>query len=110
MLPRIYLIRHGETEWSRSGRHTSQTEVPLTAQGQSKARELGGRLRGVKIARVFTRQLQRARQTCELSGVNFTPEIEQALAEWDYGEYEGKTSADIRQSRPDWNVCHHGCP
>lgn len=110
MPPRIYLIRHGETEWSLSGRHTSRTDIPLTARGEDRARELGQRLRDIQFARVLTSPRQRARQTCELAGLGPAAEIEPDLAEWDYGEYEGQRSVDILQARPDWNLFRDGCP
>jgi len=109
-LPRIYLIRHGETEWSLSGQHTSRTDIPLTARGEKGARELGQRLRGVQFARVLTSPRQRARRTCELAGLDSVAEIEQDLAEWNYGDYEGQRSADILRARPDWNLFRDGCP
>jgi broad specificity phosphatase PhoE len=110
MLPRIYLIRHGETEWSLSGRHTSRTDLPLTARGEDAARELGRRLRDIPFARVLTSPRQRARRTCELAALGPVAEIAPDLAEWDYGDYEGQRSADIRQGRPDWNLFRDGCP
>jgi broad specificity phosphatase PhoE len=110
MLPRIYLIRHGQTEWSLSGRHTSRTDIPLTAQGEDAARELGHCLRDIQFARVLTSPRQRARRTCELAGLGPAAEIEPDLAEWDYGDYEGQLSADILQARPDWNLFRDGCP
>jgi broad specificity phosphatase PhoE len=110
MLPRIYLIRHGETEWSLSGQHTGHTDIPLTARGEDGARELGQRLRDIPFARVLTSPRQRARRTCELAGLGPMAEIEPDLAEWDYGDYEGQRSADIRKGRPDWNLFRDGCP
>ena len=110
MIQRLYLIRHGETEWSLSGQHTGRTDIPLTARGEAEARELGQRLRVIPFSRVFTSPRQRARQTCELAGLRPTAEIEPDLAEWDYGEYEGQRSVDIRTKRPDWNLFHDGCP
>jgi broad specificity phosphatase PhoE len=110
MLQRIYLIRHGETEWSLSGRHTSRTDVPLTARGEDEARALGQRLRGIQFARVLTSPRQRAQQTCELAGLGAAAKTEPDLAEWDYGDYEGKHSADILRARPDWNLFRDGCP
>ena len=110
MIQRLYLIRHGETEWSLSGQHTGRTDIPLTARGEDEAREIGQRLRVIPFSRVFTSPLQRARQTCELAGLRPTAEIEPDLAEWDYGEYEGQRSVDIRTKRPDWNLFHDGCP
>ena len=107
---RLYLIRHGETEWSLSGRHTSRTDIPLTEQGEQDARKLGERLRAASITRVFTSPRQRARRTCALAGLTPVAEIEPDLAEWDYGDYEGQRSVDIRKGRPDWNLFRDGCP
>jgi probable phosphoglycerate mutase len=107
---RLYLIRHGETEWALSGRHTGRTDIPLTANGEQEARELGKHLRNIQFAHVLTSPLQRARQTCELVGLDNVPDIEPDLAEWDYGDYEGKRSVDIRKGWPDWNVFRDGCP
>ena len=110
MLPHIYLIRHGETEWSLSGQHTSRTDIPLTEQGEQDARELAERLRAVRFSRVFTSPRQRARRTCALAGLGAVAEVEPDLTEWDYGDYEGQRSADILQARPNWNVFRDGCP
>jgi broad specificity phosphatase PhoE len=106
----LYLIRHGETAWSISGQHTGRTDIPLTARGEQNARTLAEGLRAVRFNRVFTSPRQRARRTCELVGLNVGAQIEPDLAEWDYGDYEGKRSADIRKSRPDWNLFRDGCP
>ncbi len=107
---RLYLIRHGETEWSLSGQHTGRTEIPLTARGEDMARALGERLNDARFAHVLTSPRQRARRTCELAGLAQAAEIEADLAEWDYGDYEGKRSVDIRKERPDWNIFRDGCP
>ena len=107
---RLYLIRHGETEWSLSGRHTGRTDIPLTANGEDEARELGKHLWDIPFAHVLTSPLKRARRTCELVGLDKIPEIEPDLAEWDYGDYEGQRSVDILKERPDWNVYRDGCP
>jgi broad specificity phosphatase PhoE len=107
---RLYLIRHGETEWSLSGRHTGRTDIALTANGADEARELGKHLQGIPFAYVLTSPLMRALQTCELAGLGNVRKIEPDLAEWDYGDYEGRRSADIRKERPDWNVYRDGCP
>ncbi len=107
---RLYLIRHGETEWSLSGRHTGRTDLPLTPNGEDEARELGKHLLDIPFAHVLTSPLERALQTCKLAGLDKTPEIEPDLAEWDYGDYEGQRSADILRERPDWNVYRDGCP
>ena len=107
---RLYLVRHGETEWSLSGQHTGRTDIPLTARGEDGARELGQRLRDIPYARVLTSPRQRARRTCELAGLGPMAEIEPDLAEWDYGDYEGKSLGDILQARPGWNLFRDGCP
>jgi len=107
---RLYLIRHGETEWALTGRHTGLTDLPLTANGEDEARELGKHLREIRFNHVLTSPLKRARQTCELAELDKVAEIEPDLAEWDYGDYEGKRSLDIREERPDWNIFRDGCP
>jgi probable phosphoglycerate mutase len=106
----LSLVRHGETEWSVSGRHTSRTDVPLTEQGEQEARTVGDKLRATMFLRVFTSPMQRARRTCALAGLTPAAEIEPDLAEWDYGDYEGLHSLDIRKMRPDWNLFRDGCP
>jgi probable phosphoglycerate mutase len=106
----LYLVRHGETEWSLSGRHTGATDIPLTAQGEQDARRLGERLRAARLTRVFTSPRQRASRTCALAELTPVAEIEPDLGEWDYGDYEGQRSADIRKERPDWNLFRDGCP
>jgi probable phosphoglycerate mutase len=110
MVPQVYLIRHGETEWSLAGRHTGRTEIPLTARGEAEARELGERLRCAGIARVLTSPRLRARRTCELAGLAPAAETEPDLAEWDYGDCEGKTSAEILAAQPGWDLFRDGCP
>jgi len=107
---RLYLIRHGETEWSLDRRHTGRTDIPLTTNGESEARELGQHLRDIQFAHVLTSPLKRAQQTCALVGLDQVPAMEPDLVEWDYGDYEGKQSVNIRQERPDWNVFRDGCP
>src|SRR5262252_2115103 len=106
----IYMARHGETAWSRTGRHTGLTDLPLTEQGERNARRLGERLKGLTFAKVFTSPLRRARRTCELAGFGSVAEIEPDLVEWDYGEYEGRRGVDIRAEHPDWNLFQDGCP
>jgi hypothetical protein len=107
---RLYLIRHGETEWSLSGQYTGLTDIPLTAHGEDTARDLGQRLHGIPFAHVLTSPLQRAQQTCALAGLTPVAEIKPDLAEWDNGDYEGRTPADILRSRPGWNLFRDGAP
>jgi broad specificity phosphatase PhoE len=107
---KLYFVRHGETEWSVSGQHTGRTDIPLTPQGEDEARALAPWLKAIQFARVFTSPRQRARRTCELAGLGANAELEPDLAEWDYGDYEGKLSSDIRKLRPHWNVFQDGCP
>jgi broad specificity phosphatase PhoE len=109
-LPLVYIIRHGETSWSSTGRHTGRSDPPLTQQGEQEAAKLGKRLRGLTFARVFTSPRLRARRTCELFGLEGASEIEADLAEWDYGDYEGWRTIDIRKRTPEWNLFHDGCP
>ncbi len=110
MLPTLYIARHGETAWSLSGQHTGLTDLPLTERGQSNARRLGNRLRGRSFAKVFTSPLQRARRTCELAGFGAQAEVDRDLVEWNYGEYEGLRTEDIRAKRPGWKLFRDGCP
>jgi probable phosphoglycerate mutase len=109
-LPIVYIARHGETAWSLSGQHTGSTDLPLTARGERNATRLGERLHGVQFARVLTSPLQRARRTCELAGYGTTATIDPDLVEWDYGDYEGVTSAEILKKRPGWQIFRDGCP
>ena len=109
-LPSLHFIRHGETEWSLSGQHTGRTDIALTAHGEAQARALGPSLRLLQSAHVLTSPRQRARRTCELAGLGAAAEIEPELAEWDYGNYEGLRTADIRKARPGWNIFADGCP
>ena len=110
VLPVVYLARHGETAWSLSGQHTGLTDLPLTEIGERNARSLGERLRGLAFARVFTSPLQRAARTCELAGFGARSELDPNLLEWNYGQYEGRRSAEIRAERPDWQLFRDGCP
>jgi probable phosphoglycerate mutase len=107
---RLYYLRHGETEWSKSGRHTGRTDLPLTDEGKSNAVLLGDRLRSTEFARVFTSPRKRAQQTCQSAGLAGKAELEQDLAEWDYGDFEGLQSDAIRRDRPGWNLFRDGCP
>jgi broad specificity phosphatase PhoE len=110
VLPVIYLARHGETAWSLSGQHTGLTDLPLTERGQRNARALGQRLNSLTFAKVFTSPLQRAARTCELAGFGAAAEIDRDLLEWNYGQYEGRRSAEIHAERPDWQLFCDGCP
>jgi broad specificity phosphatase PhoE len=110
LLPLVYLARHGETAWSLSGQHTGLTDLPLTASGEVAARWLGQRLSGKSFAKVLVSPLQRAVRSCELAGVLAAAEIDRDLVEWNYGDYEGKRTVDIRQTRPDWQLFRDGCP
>ena len=110
LLPVIYVARHGETAWSLSGQHTGTTDLPLTERGERNARSLGERLKGLTFAKVLTSPLQRAMQTCTLTGFAREAEIDPDLVEWNYGEYEGRRTAEIRAERPDWLVFRDGCP
>jgi probable phosphoglycerate mutase len=109
-LPAVYLARHGETEWAVSGQHTGLTDIPLTERGKRNAVSLGGRLEGITFNHVFTSPLQRARRTCELAGFGEDAVVDPSLVEWNYGDYEGLKSAEIRQKRSDWLIFRDGCP
>ena len=106
----IVVVRHGETEWSASGKHTSHTDLPLTERGRERARELASELSQRSFSLVLTSPLRRARETCELAGFGDAAEVCEDLHEWDYGEYEGLTTPEIRVSRPDWSLWRDGCP
>jgi len=106
----IYLARHSETAWSLTGQHTGLTDLPLTELGERNARRLRDRLRGLKFAKVFTSPLRRARRTCELAGFGSIAELVPDLVEWDYGEYEGRRTVEIRAEHPDWQLFRDGCP
>jgi broad specificity phosphatase PhoE len=109
-LPIVYLARHGETAWSLSGQHTGLTDLPLTERGERNARQLGERLHGLAFAKVFTSPLQRAVRTCELAGFGKVAQIDRDLVEWDYGQYEGRRSAEILVENPNWQLFRDGCP
>lgn len=106
----IVVVRHGETEWSAAGKHTSRSDVPLTERGRARARAVGGELEGREFALVLCSPLRRARETCELAGFGARAVICEDLREWDYGEYEGLTTPQIREQRPDWDLWRDGCP
>src|ERR1700690_3137832 len=109
-LPVVYLARHGETAWSLTSQHTGLTDLPLTVHGERNARRLGKRLHGLTFVRVFTSPLQRVSRTCELAGFRAGAVVDPDLVEWNYGQYEGRTSADIFKERPDWQLFRDGCP
>ncbi|HEV7162282.1 MAG TPA: histidine phosphatase family protein [Solirubrobacteraceae bacterium] len=106
----VLLVRHAETEWSRDGRHTGRTDIPLTDHGREVAGELAPQLDGLQLAAVLVSPSKRARETCELCGLGGQAQLRADLLEWDYGDYEGLTSAQIRQERPDWDLWRDGCP
>ncbi len=106
----VYFIRHGETAWSLTGQHTGRTDLPLTPHGEAMARRLASTFRGMAFAHVLSSPRLRARTTCELAGLGAQAQTEASLAEWDYGEYEGLRTAEIRQRHPHWNVWTNGCP
>jgi broad specificity phosphatase PhoE len=110
VLPVAYLTRHGETEWSLSGRHTGLTDLPLIPRGELDARRLGERLAGRAFEAVLTSPLQRASRTCQLAGFSARAEVDRDLVEWDYGDYEGLRTAEIRAQHPDWQLFRDGCP
>jgi broad specificity phosphatase PhoE len=109
-LPVVYIARHGETAWTLTGQHTGLTDLPLTPQGERNARALADRLTGLKFTKVFTSPLQRASKTCALAGFGPVAEVDSNLVEWNYGEYEGLRSVEIRAKRPDWQLFRDGCP
>ena len=105
----VVLVRHGETEWSRDGRHTGHTDVPLTARGREQASALGAALEGRSFARVLTSPLSRAAETARLAGFG-DAEARDELREWDYGAYEGRKTVEIREERPGWTLWADGVP
>jgi broad specificity phosphatase PhoE len=109
-LPRVYLARHGETEWTLSRQHTGLTDIPLTSRGERDADRLGERLRDHTFAQIFTSPLQRAKRTCEIAGYGAVAVVDADLVEWDYGDYEGKKTIDIRKERAGWELFRDGCP
>jgi len=107
---KILLVRHGETAWSISGRHTSKTDLPLVNEGVEQAKQLRTVLMGKEFSTVLSSPMQRALQTCNIAGYGDRVEVCQTLMEWDYGDYEGLTTVDIRQRRPAWSLWHDGAP
>jgi probable phosphoglycerate mutase len=110
VLPNVCLARHGETAWSLSGQHSGLTDLPLTERGESDASALKLRLKIMTFSKVFTSPLKRAVRTCELAGFGDRSEIDPDLVEWNYGEYEGVRTAEIRERRPNWQLFRDGCP
>lgn len=110
MARELWLIRHGETEWSLSGAHTGRTDIPLTDTGRAQAQAIGRKLAGRTFALVLSSPLDRALETCRLAGFGAQVQIEPNLREWDYGDYEGRTTPEIRKERPDWNLWRDGVP
>jgi broad specificity phosphatase PhoE len=104
------LVRHGETEWSKAGKHTGHTDIPLTDRGREEAGLVGEWLAGRSFERALTSPLSRAADTCELADPDGPVERREELLEWDYGEYDGRTTQEIRESRPDWFLWRDGCP
>ncbi len=108
--PEVWVARHGETEWSRSGQHTGRTDIPLTPEGEKGARALGGLLGGRQFDLVLSSPLQRARRTCELAGYGEQAELSDDLLEWHYGEHEGRTTSQIREEYPGWTIWEGAVP
>ena len=106
----VYLARHGETAWSLSGQHTGVTDLPLTDRGERNARRLGERLKGLNFAKVLTSPLQRASRTCSLAGFGAEAQVDRDLLEWNYGQYEGRRTAEIHMEMPGWQLFRDGCP
>lgn len=108
-LPKIYLVRHGDTAWTKTGQHTGRTDLALTGQGERQARELGASLAALRIDRILSSPLQRARRTAELAMPRSRIEADEDLMEWDYGAYEGRRTVDIQAERPGWRLFRDGC-
>jgi probable phosphoglycerate mutase len=106
----LVLLRHGETEWTISGRHTGRSDIPLTDAGREEARAAGERIAGMRFDRVITSPMERAVETCRLAGFGDGATTDDALLEWDYGDYEGVTTAEIQETVPDWSLFVQGCP
>jgi broad specificity phosphatase PhoE len=108
--PRLFLLRHGNTDWSDSRKHTGRTDIPLNASGEQHAKLLGARLKCEPFARIFVSPLIRVRRTCELAGFAKEAEVDPDLTEWDYGDYEGLLTADVHRTRPEWYLYRDGAP
>jgi broad specificity phosphatase PhoE len=109
-LPTLYLVRHGDTTWTSTRRHTGRTDIPLNEDGERHACQLGEQLKGLSFVRVFTSPLQRASKTCELAGFGAVAELDGDLTEWDYGRLEGEQTGDILKDYPGWELFRDGCP
>ena len=109
-LQEVVLVRHGETEWSRDGKHTGRTDIPLTERGRQEAQAVGAELRGRRFALVLTSPLSRAAETCRLAGLGELAQQREELMEWDYGAFEGRKTIDIRKERPGWTLWRDGVP
>ena len=108
--PRVHLVRHGATEWSVTGQHTGRTDIPLTEEGRRQAERLAARLARERFALVLVSPLARARETARITGFGDVAEVDPDLVEWDYGDYDGRTAAEIRRERPGWTPWHGGFP
>lgn len=108
--PDIFIVRHGQTEWSEAGKHTSRTDLPLTRAGRAQASGLASEFAGERFALVLCSPLRRARETCELAGQAEHAVLSDDIREWNYGDYEGLTTPEIRERDPDWNLWEQGCP
>jgi len=108
--PEVFLVRHGETAWTVTGRFTGKVDLPLTPHGETEAAQLGERLRGIGFGRVFSSPRARALRTCELAGFRARAEIDEDLVEWDYGRYEGRRLEEVRAERQGWSLYRDGCP
>jgi broad specificity phosphatase PhoE len=108
--PRLFLVRHGNTEWAEAHRYTGRTDLPLNARGEQNAAQLAGRLKGINFTQVFTSPLQRARRTCELAGFAANAQVDADLLEWDYGQLEGHFSAEVHRQQPQWELFRDGAP
>lgn len=109
-LPRLFLVRHGDTAWTDTGQHTGRTDLALNKRGEERAIQLGDILRPISFAHVYTSPLQRASRTCELVGFGKIAAVDADLVEWDYGDFEGKLTRDILKDQPGWELFRDGCP
>ncbi len=110
MADKIFLIRHGETEWTKSEQHTSTTDIPLTDQGKEEAKKIKGELQGISFQLILSSPMQRAFNTCELAGLSKQAKLDPDLVEWNYGGYEGLTTKQIWKTDPHWEIFTHGAP